>query len=146
VIVYRESVDNVEANQLTGFFVNWPNPPTPETHHKILVHSDAIVLAVDSESSRVVGYITAITDHVLAAFIPHLEVLPEYQKQGIGRELVNRMVVRLRDLYMIDLLCDPDVEVFYESLGFRKSGGMSVRNYENQPGAERPVLMEGTRA
>ena len=109
MIVYRESTDGVRPAHLAGFFVGWPNPPSPETHLRILDHSDAIVLAVDEETSRVVGFITAITDHVVAAYIPHLEVLPPYQGQGIGRALVERMVRRLKDLYMIDLLCDPDV-------------------------------------
>jgi ribosomal protein S18 acetylase RimI-like enzyme len=140
MIVYRESTDGVTPAHLAGFFVGWPNPPNPETHLRILDHSDAIVLAVDDDTSSVVGYITAITDHVVAAYIPHLEVLPAYQGQGIGRALVERMLGRLRDLYMIDLVCDPDVEAFYEGLGFGKLAGMYIRNHANQPGAPEPVL------
>lgn len=141
MIVYTESTDGVTAGALAGFFVGWPNPPDQDTHLRILDHSDAIVLAVEEETSRVVGYITAITDHVVSAFIPHLEVLPEYQGQGIGRRLVERMLDQLQELYMIDLLCDADVEEFYAGLGFQKAGGMCVRNYENQAGARKPVLM-----
>lgn len=143
MIVYTESMEGVTAERLDGFFVGWPNPPSPETHLRILNHSDAVVLAVDEETSQVVGFITAITDHVVAAYIPHLEVLPAYQGQGIGRALVERMVERLKDLYMIDLLCDPDVEAFYEGLGFGKVAGMYIRNHANQSGAANPVLTEG---
>ncbi len=141
MIVYRESTDGVTPDHLTGFFVGWPNPPNPETHLRILDHSDAVVLAVNDETSQVVEYITAITDHVLTAYIPQLEVLPEFQGRGIGRALVERMLERLRDLYAIDLLCGDEVEAFYAGLGFRKSGGMCVRNYENQAGAREPVLV-----
>lgn len=140
MITYRESTEGVSPDHLGGFFVGWPNPPGPETHLRILAHSDAIVLALDDEISRVVGYITAITDHVLAAYIPHLEVLPDYQGRGISRALVERMLERLKDLYMIDLVCDPDVEEFYARIGFQKIAGMSIRNHENQSGAGEPVL------
>src|SRR5687768_1927525 len=75
MISYRHSVDGIEALHLTGFFVGWPSPPSPEIHLLALRHSDAVVLAIDDETGMVVGYITAITDHVLAAYIPHLEVL-----------------------------------------------------------------------
>jgi len=140
VIIYRESPAGIEPRHLAGFFVGWPNPPQPDTHLQVLLHSDAIVLAVDDATGQVVGYITAITDHVLAAYIPHLEVLPNYQGTGIGRALVERMLDKLRDIYMIDLVCDPDVESFYEKIGFRKVGGMCVRNYDRQAGTLPPGL------
>ncbi len=49
------------------------------------------------------------------------------------------MLDRLKGLYMIDLLCDEDVVPFYSRLGFQKAGGMCVRNYQNQTGAQEPV-------
>ena len=134
MIVYRDTSAGVGPGQLRGFFVGWPNPPGPETHRRLLEGSDAVVLAVDDGSDRVVGFITAISDGVLSAYIPLLEVLPAWQGQGIGQELVRRMVGRLRDLYMIDLLCDEDLQSFYERLGFTRAQGMVVRNYENQSG------------
>jgi ribosomal protein S18 acetylase RimI-like enzyme len=142
-ITYRDTAEGMASSQLRGFFVGWPNPPSPETHLRILAHSDAIVLAVDEETGRVAGFITAITDHESAAYIPHLEVLPAFQGQGIGSELVRRMVERLRELYMIDLLCDEDVQPFYARLGFRHATGMCIRNYGNQDGAPDPVLLPG---
>lgn len=64
------------------------------------------------------------SDEILAACIPLPEVLPEYQKQGIGRELPGRMLARLKDLYMVDLMCDPERETFYEHLGIQRGTGM----------------------
>ena len=82
-----------------------------------------------------VGYITAITDGVLAAYIPHLEVLPAYKGQGIGTELVRRIFDQLQHIYMIDLICDPDVQPFYDRLGMMRYTGMIERNYDRQSGA-----------
>jgi ribosomal protein S18 acetylase RimI-like enzyme len=131
-ITYTDTLDHLTADHLRGFFVGWPTPPTPETHLRLLHGSDHVVLARDGQ--QVIGYITAITDGVLAAYIPHLEVLPAYQGQGIGSELVRRMLDKLRDLYMIDLICDTDVQPFYGRLGMRPYTGMIYRNYSRQAG------------
>lgn len=134
MIVYTDSLATVTADHLRGgFFDGWGSPPTPETHLRLLRGSDHVMLALDGEN--VVGYITAITDGVLAAYIPHLEVLKPYQGQGIGGELVRRMLETLRSLYMIDLICDPDVQPFYERLGMTRYTGMIHRNYDRQSGA-----------
>jgi ribosomal protein S18 acetylase RimI-like enzyme len=133
MITYTTSAAGVTADHLRGgFFEGWGAPPAPETHLSLLQGSSHIVLARDGDS--VIGYITAISDGVLAAYIPHLEVLPAYRGQGIGSELVRRMLDQLRHLYMIDLICDPDVQPFYERLGMRRYSGMIYRNYERQSG------------
>ena len=138
-MIYTSTIEGIAADQLSGFFVGWPNPPSPETHLRVLQGSDAVILAVDNVAGdprpRVVGFITAITDGALAAYIPHLEVLPAYQGQGIGSELVRRMLAHLRDFYMIDLICDADVQPFYERLGMRPYSGMIFRNYDRQSGS-----------
>jgi ribosomal protein S18 acetylase RimI-like enzyme len=136
MITYSESVEGLTAEHLRGFFVGWPDPPSPATHLRLLAGSAAAVLARDDATGNVVGFITAISDGVSCAYIPHLEVLPAYQGQGIGSELVRHMLARLRHLYMIDLICDTDVQPFYERLGMRPFTGMILRNYDRQSGAQ----------
>ena len=134
IITYTDSLAEVTIDHLRGgFFVGWPNPPSPTTHYRILHNSAAIVLA-RIEAGTVVGFITAVSDDVSCAYIPHLEVLPAYQGQGIGTELVRQMLAKLRHLYMIDLVCDPELQPFYERIGMRKVTGMVVRNYDRQAG------------
>ena len=74
---------------------------------KILQGSDLLVLAV-SKDHGVVGFITAITDGVSCAYIPYLEVLPEWQGKGIGTELMKRMLAKLKTI-SIDLICDEEI-------------------------------------
>ncbi len=133
-ITYLDSLEGVSAEMLAGFFVGWPNPPSPETHLHLLQGSSAMILAVDEDEGRVVGFITALSDGVLTAFIPLLEVLPTYEGQGIGRHLVERMLARLKHLYSIDLVCDEELIDFYEGLGFQRGRAMLRRNYPNQAG------------
>jgi GNAT superfamily N-acetyltransferase len=132
MICYSDTLDHLTPRHVQGFFVGWPNPPAPEAHLKILANSAQIMLAIDATSGNVVGFITAISDGISCAYIPHLEVLPAYQGQGIGTELVRRMLDKLRALYAIDLACDPDLQPFYERFGFRPGHAMLIRNYDRQ--------------
>jgi ribosomal protein S18 acetylase RimI-like enzyme len=131
-VTYRYSLEGVNASSLAeGFFEGWPNPPKPEDHFRLLVGSQYVVLAV-SESGRIVGFITAVSDGVSCAYIPHLEVIPSYRGKGIGRDLVQKMTKQLEHLYMVDLCCDKDLQGFYEELGFVPAVAMLRRNYGRQ--------------
>ncbi|MDH5159605.1 GNAT family N-acetyltransferase [Heyndrickxia oleronia] len=133
-MIYKNSLDEVSSDMLDDFFVDWLNPPNPQTHLKLLKNSSKVVIAIDNNTNQVVGFITAISDGVLSAYIPLLEVLPEYKNKGIGKELVKRILKELDDIYMVDLCCDDDLVPYYEKFGMRKSNGMIVRNYEMQSG------------
>lgn len=136
MIRYTCSAEGITPGMLGGFFSGWPRPPAPETHLKILEGSDAVVLAVDDGTGKVVGFITAVTDGILTAYIPLLEVLPDYRRKGIGGELVRRMLDRLRNLYAVDLICDPEVQRFYERFGMNKATGMMLRRLQGLPGGK----------
>jgi len=129
-VEYLESADGVEAADLGGgFFVGWPHPPSPERHLEMLRGSDHVVLAL--ADGRVVGFVTAISDGVLSAYVPLLEVLPTHQGSGIGSELMRRVLAHLESLYMVDLCCDDDLEPFYRRLGLlTHDRSMGRRNYE----------------
>lgn len=132
-ITYQESLEGITPEKLQGFFVGWPKQPTPETLLTLLDKSDHKILAMDGKE-RVAGFITAVSDGVLSAYIPFLEVLPEYKGKGVGSKLTEQMLEKLKDLYMVDLLCDPDLQPFYEKLGMQKATGMMKRNFEKQAG------------
>lgn len=126
-IAFSDDAAGLRSDQLAGFFVGWPEPPSAERHLELLRRADHVALALDGE--RVVGFATAISDGVLSAFVPLLEVLPEYQGRGIGTELMHRLLAELEGLYMVDLACDEALVPFYERLGLRRSdAAMGIRN------------------
>jgi ribosomal protein S18 acetylase RimI-like enzyme len=133
-IDYSRDVSSFDAADFEGFFDGWPDSPDPETHLAVLRKSDAIVLAIDRANERPVGFVTAITDGILAAYISLLEVRPEWRGEGIGTRLVREVCADLEDLYMVDAVCDDDVVPFYEQLGFSRLNGMARRHYENRTG------------
>ncbi|WP_124728377.1 GNAT family N-acetyltransferase [Staphylospora marina] len=131
---YTTSLEGILPEHLDGgFFDGWPNKPTPEVHLKILRGSWKVVLAVDEDSGKVAGFINAVS-RILSAYIPLLEVLPQYRNRGIGTQLVQLMLDELNMLYMVDLLCDESLRPFYEKLGMKPATGMMIRNYKRQSG------------
>ncbi len=132
MITYLDSTTDVHEGHLQGFFLHWGNAPSPNALLRILNGSDHIVLAREAETGMIVGYITAISDGVSCAYIPHLEVRADWRGQGIGSVLVQRLLAQLRDLYMIDLMCDEEVIPFYERAGFQRYTGMLIRHYDRQ--------------
>ena len=129
----QSDLTGIGAEQVGGFDEGWPNPPTPETFLRLLAGSYRISLAV-AESGEVVGFAQAISDGVLTAFIPLLEVRPECCGQGLGLRLMEHLLAQLDHLYAVDLSCDDALFPFYEKLGFVRGGGMIRRNYRRQNG------------
>jgi GNAT superfamily N-acetyltransferase len=118
VVAYRDDLEGLTADRLRGgFFEGWPSPPTPEEHLRHLRGCEAAVLAVDDGTGDVVGFVSVLGDGFSVAFVSLLEVLPAWRGQGIGSELMRRVLARCGDRVALDLVCDEDVVPFYERLG-----------------------------
>ncbi|GAA4897098.1 acetyltransferase (GNAT) family protein [Stackebrandtia albiflava] len=128
MIEYTEDVMTLDEGALTGFFVGWPSAPSPAQHLAVLRGSHRAVLAVDTGAARVVGFVNMISDGVLTAFIPWLEVLPDWQGRGIGTELMRRILAHCDDLYSVDLSCDRRLLPYYARLGMREVSAAAVRH------------------
>lgn len=76
-IQYTIDLNSLSSLNLDGFFVGWPAAPSNEVFQKLLHGSYKVVLAY--EGKKLLGFITAISDGVLSAYIPLLEVLPSHQ-------------------------------------------------------------------
>lgn len=131
-LLYSRDLDSIELAD--GFFEGWPNPPDKSVHRRILEKSYKAIVALDEEKNCIIGFINIISDGVLSAYIPLLEVIPSYRKQGIGAELLRYALEETKDFYMIDLLCDASLQNYYETFGMVKAQGMATRNYQKQNG------------
>jgi GNAT superfamily N-acetyltransferase len=130
-IRYTTRLDGIAPERFEGFFDGWPTRPGPDVLHRALAGAYRRVVALDEgDRDRVVGFVLATGDGALSAAIPLLEVLPSHRGQGIGTELMRRILAQLGDLYMVDLACDPELQAFYEGLGFRPVLGMAIRRPE----------------
>ncbi len=131
-IRYQSSLEGITPQGIRGFFVGWANPPDSSTLVRLLEASSHFWLAIDGE--RLVGYVRAVSDGFFSAFLPELEVLPEYQGLGIGTTLLSNILGDLTGFYSIDGACDDELVDYYRSFGFVQGNGMLIRNYDHQAG------------
>jgi GNAT superfamily N-acetyltransferase len=90
----------------------------PEELMSALRSSWYLLGAYDSE--QLVGFGRLVSDGVLHAMIYELIVLPEYQGQGLGGEILEKLVEKCRDTGVrdIQLFCARGKRGFYEKRGF----------------------------
>ena len=130
MVSYSESISDLSERHLRGgFFEGWAAPPDAAQHLRLLQNSTHVVVARD-DTGAVIGFVNALADGVLSAYVPLLEVLPTHRAKGVGTELVRRLLDSLAGLYMVDVMCDPGILPFYERLGFVAASGAIRRNYD----------------
>nr|WCH56055.1 hypothetical protein [Calliblepharis sp.] len=69
---------------------------------------------------KLIGFARATSDTVFNATIWDVVIHPDFQGKGLGKMLMNQIVVQLRcaDISTITLFADPQVVSFYRNLGF----------------------------
>lgn len=99
--------------------VGWTNyTDRPTMLQKSLEHSLLVLAAFDGD--RLVGLLRAVGDGHSIVFIQDILVLPIYQRQGIGRQLLEQAITHFPGIYQLHLLTDNTEKTrsFYEELGF----------------------------
>jgi ribosomal protein S18 acetylase RimI-like enzyme len=91
-IVYRDTHD-VDLDQLTVLFnvVGWERRTADRERLAQLVRGSLYVVSA-WDADRLVGFARGISDGATNAYISTAAVLPEYQKRGIGRELIQQLI------------------------------------------------------
>jgi GNAT superfamily N-acetyltransferase len=135
VISYTDDLASIREDMLHGFFVGWPRQPSAAQHLAVLRGSYRSVVAI--EDDRVVGFVNMLSDGVLTAFIPWLEVLAEYQGHGVGRELMRRILDGTDRFYSVDLVCDAALVPYYEHLGMIGASSAVLRHQAALQGTNR---------
>ena len=99
--------------------VSWTNYTNqPQMLEQSLAHSLAIYVARDG--GEVVGLVRLIGDGFSSIFVQDLIVLPTYQRQGIGSDLMKESLGDYKDAYQVQLATEQTEKTvgFYRSLGF----------------------------
>jgi GNAT superfamily N-acetyltransferase len=120
-IRYSDTRDLLLENVLALYRANeWSAAEKPELLHRALAGSHALVTAWDGP--RLVGLGNAISDGWLVVYYPHLLVLPDYQRRGIGTELMQRLLARYAGFHQHILVADGRALDFYRKCGFARAG------------------------
>jgi ribosomal protein S18 acetylase RimI-like enzyme len=127
-ITYRDDHD-IDLDQLTVLFnaVGWERRTADRDRLAQLVRGSLYVVSA-WEDDRLVGFARAISDGATNAYISTVAVLPEYQKRGIGSEIIQRLIAD-RDGIQFILHANDNAYPFYLHLdvGFEPIDNMLIR-------------------
>ena len=135
LIEYRISYQNahtLKAEELARLFdSSGIRRPTDDLDRiqKMIDHASLIVTAwqiADEDQSenavrsaeRLVGIARALTDFSFACYLSDLAVDRDIQRQGIGRELVQKVHAAIGEESMLLLLAAPEAMDYYPRIGF----------------------------
>lgn len=109
------------AHDLVGLYdaVGWvAYTDDPDGLAKGVRNSTFVVTAQDGD--RLVGLARVLSDDVSIVYVQDVLVVPEYQRSGIGRQLLERCLARFSHVRQRVLLTDdePHQHRLYRSLGF----------------------------
>lgn len=103
-----------------------------------MLNSSGVISAWDG--GRLIGLMNCLSDGTLTAYFHCLLVHPDYQGQGIGRELVRLMFDRYSDCVRKVLIADNAEVDFYKKLGFTVGTGTAALFCDADPAMTEDVL------
>ncbi|AMA74113.1 MULTISPECIES: GNAT family N-acetyltransferase [Aneurinibacillus] len=97
-----------------------------ERIQKMLDHANIILTAWDN--NKLVGIARALTDFSYCCYLSDLAVDKDYQKNGIGKELIKRIRKVIGEEVALILLSAPNAMDYYPKVGFEKvDNGFIIR-------------------
>ena len=115
-----KNISNFSKEELEELFlsVEWSSGEFPERLVVAMKNYDAVYSAWDGE--ELIGLISAMDDGIMNAYINYLLVKPEYQHNGIGKTLVEKIKQHYNDYQRIAVITMHVKSEFYEKCGFEK--------------------------
>ncbi|MDP2816814.1 MAG: GNAT family N-acetyltransferase [Polaromonas sp.] len=99
---------------------HWSAADKPEQLMAALRNSHGLVTA--RSGRRLIGLGNAISDGHLVVYFPHMLVHPDYQRRGIGKQMMQALQTRYAGFHQQMLTADGAAVDFYRSLGFERAG------------------------
>ena len=92
--------------------------------------TSSLFVVTARHSGRLVGLARVVGDGLTIAYLQDILVCPDHQRQGVGRELFQRVFAPFQNVRQKVLMTDNDEAqiAFYESLGFTE-----LRNLPHPP-------------
>ncbi len=108
----------IEKNKLVELFnsVGWKTAEYPNRLYNAIKNSEYVMSVWNND--ELIGLISAIDDGAINVFITYLLVKPEYQKQGLGKIMMNDFCKRYEGFGRRILSTELDKEKYYNKFGF----------------------------
>lgn len=109
---------NIDKNKLVELFqsVGWKTAEYPNRLQEAIKNSEYVMSAW--KGNNLIGIISAISDGAINVFITYLLIKPEYQKQGIGKFMMNDFCEKYKGYGRRILSTELDKEKYYNKFGF----------------------------
>ena len=121
-IVYSKTKE-FTSEQLQSLFlsVEWSSGNFPDNLVIAMKNAHCVYSAWNGD--KLVGLINCLSDGTMTAYFHYLLVRPEYQDKGIGKKLIELMLLEYKD-YARKVLIAYNSEIgFYEKCGFEVGKG-----------------------
>ena len=127
------NIDSLMIDEISELYksVGWMNY-TKDTARLARAFEQSESLIKRNGEGKIIGIVRWITDFATIAFIQDILIHPRYQRQGIGKVLLNEALEKITSYgpVQIELLTDDTEKTkkFYESVGFvqvKEMGGIS---------------------
>lgn len=127
-IIYKTNIP-ITAEEVGELFknsgINRPYNDLPRIK-KMIDNSNLIITAwIDN---KLVGIARSLTDFCYCCYLSDLAVDKEFQKQGIGRKLIERTHEAITDESMLLLLSAPTAMEYYPKVNFEKTDKAFIIN------------------
>ena len=120
MIIYRNNAKITAAQAIDLYVRSTLGERRPidnvKTFADMLANANLIITAWDQE--KLVGIARTWTDFSYAAYLADLAVDEQYQKRGIGKQLIEETKSHLASECMIVLLAAPKANDYYQKIGF----------------------------
>lgn len=105
--------------------VGWTNyTQNPQMLRNAYEHSLLTLGAYDGD--ELIGIIRTVGDGYSIVLVQDILVFPEYQRKGVGTQLLREVMERFSSVYQMQLMTDNTLKTisFYRSVGFVKADDM----------------------
>jgi len=101
----------------------WTRGRTIEETLTLLRRADHLFGVCEPGTGRLLAFARVLTDGVFKAFV--FDVIVAKDSRGLGSRLMRRILEHpdLREVKHVELACPPELETFYERLGFTTDVG-----------------------
>jgi GNAT superfamily N-acetyltransferase len=121
IMEYLTYVDKpIRAIQLMDLYKDagwWPERTEQDIEEML---KSAIAIGI-WDGDTLVGFARAVTDGRFRAYIEDVVVHSQYQKLGIGKKLVAKLIGKLSHIGVVSLFCEEHLIPFYQENGFKLS-------------------------
>lgn len=107
--------------------VNWTAYTQDPASLLHAISQSSYVSSLWSEEGQLIGLLRCLTDEVSILYVQDLLVNPAFQRQGLGKQLLQDCLQRFHHVRQKVLLADDETRLnaFYQSLGFSNTRTLS---------------------